>query len=115
MNDIYSLSDTQIQKQIGSRIKETRLKQNITQDSLAEAASISRSSIQKIESGEIGAFESLIRILRTLGMLNEFQHFCQEQQLSPIEYYEMVNSAKKKTRKRACSKVYKDKEETLEW
>ena len=36
MEDIYILSDAQIQKKIGEKIKATRLKQNITQDSLAE-------------------------------------------------------------------------------
>lgn len=34
MEDIYILSDAQIQKKIGEKIKTTRLKQNITQDSL---------------------------------------------------------------------------------
>ena len=53
MEYIYILSDAQIQKKIGEKIKATRLKQNITQNSLAESASISRSSVQKVESGEI--------------------------------------------------------------
>ena len=39
MEDIYTLSDVQIQKKIGDKIKAARLKQNITQDSLAESAS----------------------------------------------------------------------------
>lgn len=42
MDDIYSLSDIQIQKKIGEKLKAVRLKQNITQDSLAELSSISR-------------------------------------------------------------------------
>lgn len=40
MEDIYTLSDVQIQKKIGDKIKAARLKQNITQDSLAESMKI---------------------------------------------------------------------------
>lgn len=105
MEDIYFLSDGQIQQKIGAKIKAVRLKQNVTQDSLAEAACVSRSSIQKIESGEIKSFDTFLRVLRTLGMLNEILGLCEEEQLSPSEYYDLVNSAKRKQRKRAVGRV----------
>lgn len=114
MDDIYSLSDIQIQKRIGEKLKAARLKQNITQDSLAESSSISRSSVQKVEGGEIRSFDVFVRILRTLGMLEELAGLCEEEQLSPNEYFEMVNSVKKSRRKRAAGTVKKD-EEGSEW
>ena len=112
MDSIYSLSDSQIQKKIGEKIKSIRLKQNITQDSLAESASVSRSSVQKIEAGEIKSFDTFLRVLRTLGMLDEIYHLCEEEQLSPSEYYDMVNSAKKNRRKRAMGSINANKEES---
>ena len=114
MDDIYALSDAQIQRRIGDKIKLLRLKQNITQESLATSASISRSSIQKIEGGDIKSFDSLLRILRTLGLLDEISHLCEEEQLSPNEYFELVNAAKKDVRKRAVGGLKKIKEES-EW
>ena len=51
MKDFYTLSDVQLVKRIGNKLKAVRLKRNITQQSLAEAASISLSSLKKIESG----------------------------------------------------------------
>lgn len=114
MNDIYTLSDNQLCKLIGEKIKSIRLKRNITQQSLAEASSISLSSVKKIEKGEIGAFDTLLRILRTLGMLESISSLFEEDQLSPSEYYDMVNKAKKNTRKRAAGKLNIDKEES-EW
>ena len=114
MDDIYLLSDIQIKKKIGEKLKAVRLKQNITQDSLAELSSISRSSVQKIESGEIRSFDVFLRILRTLGMLDELTRLCEEEQMSPNEYFEMVNSVKKNRRKRAVGTLKKDKEES-EW
>lgn len=112
MDDIYALSDLQIQQKIGEKLKATRLRQNITQDSLAESAAISRSSIQKTEAGEIGSFDTLLRILRTLSLLDELQHLCEEYQLSPNEYYEMIHSAKKRARKRAAGRIHKVTEES---
>ena len=99
---------------IGRKIKSIRLKRNITQSSLAEAASISLSSVKKVENGEIGAFDTLLRILRTLGMLESITSLIEEEQLSPSEYYEIVNKSKKKTRRRAVGKLNVDKEES-EW
>ena len=101
MEDVYALSDVQIQTKIGEKIKATRLKQNITQESLAESALISRSSVQKVESGEIKSFNTFLRILRTLGMLDEIHHLCKEEELSPSDYHDLVNSIKKNRRKRA--------------
>ena len=57
MEDIYILSDTMIQQRIGENLKAVRLKQNITQQSLAEAAEVSLSTIKKIETGEIKSFD----------------------------------------------------------
>lgn len=114
MDDIYTLSDTQLSKRIGEKLKAIRLKRNITQQSLAEAASISLSSVKKVENGEIGSFDTLLRILRTLGMLESISQLFEEEHLSPSEYYEMVNKAKKLTRKRAVGKLKVNKEES-EW
>ena len=109
------LSDATILAKLGARIKSTRLKQNITQESLAISANISLSSVKKIESGEIKSFDSLLRVLRVLGKLDIFQSVVDEEQLSPSEYYELVNSTKKVTRKRAVGKINANKKEESEW
>lgn len=114
MNDIYTLSDALLSKRIGEKLKAIRLKRNITQQSLAEASSISLSSVKKVENGEIGSFDTLLRILRTLGMLESISTLFEEEQLSPSEYFEMVNKAKQNTRKRAVGKLKIVKEES-EW
>ena len=45
MDDIYTLSDSQLCKRLGEKLKAIRLKRNITQQSLAEASSVSLSSL----------------------------------------------------------------------
>lgn len=115
MNDIYMLSDTMIFEKIGDRLRQVRLKQNITQQSLADASGISLSSVKKIEKGEIGSFDSLLRLLRTLGLLDTLQPLVEEEQLSPNEYYELVHASKNKTRKRAVGKLHQNSKEESAW
>ncbi|MBQ3843624.1 MAG: helix-turn-helix domain-containing protein [Bacteroidales bacterium] len=115
MNNVYMLADTAICKRIGGHLKHARLKQNITQQSLADAANVSLSSVKKIEKGEIGSFDSLLRVLRTLGLLNVLQPLVDEEQLSPSEYYNWVHSQDIKNRKRAVGKLQNKEKETTEW
>ena len=101
MDDIYMLTDMAILTRIGEKLKTVRLKQNITQQSLAEAANVSLSTVKKIEKGEIRSFDAFLRILRTLGQLDMLQQLVEEEQLSPSEYYNMVQTSKTNQRKRA--------------
>lgn len=115
MEDIYMLSDPVIIKKIGNRMRQTRLKQNITQQSLTEATGVSLSSLKKIEKGEIGSFDSLLRVMRILGLLEVLQPLVDEDQPSPNEYYEMVHTAHVKTRKRAAKKLQPANKEESAW
>ena len=49
MDDIYMLADAIILNRIGSHLKAVRLRQNITQQSLADAAGVSLSSLKKMQ------------------------------------------------------------------
>ena len=104
-----------IQQRIGEKLKVVRLKQNITQQSLAESAEVSLSTVKKIENGEIKSFNSLLRVMRILGKLDSIQSLIEEEQLSPNEYYEMVHSAQKKMRKRAMGQINGKSKEESEW
>lgn len=116
MDNIYMLADTTILNRIGNKLKATRLKQNITQQSLADSAGISLSSLKKVEKGEIGSFDSLLRVLRTLGKLDVLQPLVDEEQLSPSEYYELVQSnAAKHQRQRAVGRINNTNKEESEW
>ena len=107
MDDIYMLADIIIFNRIAGNLKAARLKQNITQQSLADAADISLSSLKKIEKGEIGSFNSLLRVLRTLGKLDVLQPLVEEEQLSPSEYYKLVHSIKSRRQRKRASRMYK--------
>ena len=109
------LSDVAVLKRIGSNLKAARLKQNITQQDLSESANVSMSSLKKIEKGEIGSFDNLLRVLRTLGKLDVLGPLIVEEQLSPREYYDLVHSAAKNLRKRATGKQRRSEKEESGW
>jgi len=110
------LADAVILDRIGTHLRTTRLKQNITQQSLSQAAGVSLSSLKKIEKGEIGSFDSFLRILRTLGKLEVLQPLVDEEQMSPSEYYKLVHSAgNKHQRQRAVGRLDTTDKEEQEW
>ena len=112
------LSDGEICRRIGAKVKRLRLRQNFTQMSLAEKSQVSVSTLKKIEGGTISWYDAFMRVLRILGELDKLTPLIEEEELSPNEYYELVENAKKKQRKRASSKkhdsIIRDKEES-EW
>lgn len=115
MRNLYESADKQIASRMGESLKALRLKQNITQQSIAEASQISLSTVKKIESGEIGSFDAFLRMLRTLGKLEILQPLVEQEEMSPNEYYEFVNSKKRKVRKRAVGTIQPKKQEDSEW
>ena len=112
LDNIYILTDTELCNR-----KTVRLKQNMSQAELADKSGVSISTIKRMEDGEVKNFESLIRVLRTLGKLDVFVPLVEEEQLSPNEYYELASKANKPKRKRKrASKGYtKENKEDSEW
>ena len=116
MKNIFMLSDAEITNRISAKIKELRLKQNISRQDMADSSGVSVSSIARMEDGEIKSFESFLRIMRLLGKIDIFMPMLQEEEKSPNEYYKMVQTAKTKQRKRASKSNINNKEqEDSEW
>ena len=115
LGNIYVLTDTELCNRIAAKIKTARLKQNMSQAELADKSGVSISTIKRMEDGEVKNFESLIRVLRTLGKLDIFVPLVEEEPLSPNEYYELTSKANKPKRKRASKGYTKENKEGSEW
>jgi len=83
--DWYSMSDSALLELIGLYIKDCRLKQNKTQQQVAESAGINRSTVVLLEKGSGGTLSSLIQVLRALQQLHILEIFKVEQTLSPLQ------------------------------
>ena len=84
---------------LGSKLKQHRLNQNITAKALAEKSGVSSRTITGFERGEKNiSILNLIEILRALGLIDNLSEIIPElPKISPLEMMEM----EKKKRKRA--------------
>jgi len=95
-----SMNDKALAEQIGAFIKHHRMEQNKTQDVLANAAGISRSTLSLLERGETVTLATLIQVLRVLDQLHVMDVFMVQQTISPLALAKM----EKNKRKRASGK-----------
>jgi len=79
-----SMSDKALAEHIGAFISHHRLDQNKTQDILANAAGISRSTLSLLERGETVTLTTLIQTLRALDQLHVMEVFSVKQTASPL-------------------------------
>ena len=96
--DFYTPSE--ITDILGKRLKQQRLYQNLTQAELSQKAGIGLSTISRIESGEGGTLDNVIRYAMSLGLVNEFANLFAN---NPKMIDEVM--AQKTSRKRASSKL----------
>ncbi len=103
-----------IAQELGSRIEQMRLEQNMTQQQLADEIGLSRVSYRKLVMGS-GKFENVIAVLQALGKVELLQNFITETTFSPMQQLKM--QGKQRQRATAVStKVDDEKSENkLDW
>lgn len=82
--DFYSMSDKAIEVELGARLRALRLRRNITQQALAEAAALSLNTIKALEAGK-GKLASVVAVLRELEALHELDNFIPQPGISPLQ------------------------------
>lgn len=91
------LSDEVILAELGRRLAQHRLDQQITQAVLADQAGVAKRTVERIEAGASAQISSVLRILRTLELLPGLERMLPQPQPSPID----MLKRKGKQRKRA--------------
>ena len=101
MNEIsytnrVSMSDKALIEKIGAFVKHHRLRQNKTQDLLAEEAGISRSTLSLLERGETVTLLTLIQVLRVLEQLQVLDVFRVDEPVSPMTLAKLEKEKRKR-------------------
>jgi len=78
------LSDGALLEKIGQFVQQTRLRQNKSQQQVADAAGVNRSTLSQVENGRGGTLLSLIQILRVLNQMSFLKVFQVEEKVSPM-------------------------------
>ena len=105
----HALSDPAILEQLGEFVKQTRLQQNKTQQQVAIAAGINRSTMVQIEKGAGGTLLSFIQVLRALEQLQIFEHFEIKQQFSPLQLAKLEQNKRQRASTKKESQTKKTK------
>ena len=79
-------SNTAIMSELGNRIKKNRLDMQMSQQEFAHRAGISTRTLSVAENGGDIRLESLIRIMRILGTIENFNLLLPELTINPEDY-----------------------------
>jgi transcriptional regulator with XRE-family HTH domain len=102
-----SMSDHALAEHIGVFIRHHRMEQNKTQDTLAKAAGISRSTLSLLERGETVTLATFIQVLRVLDLLHVMEIFTVSQTISPLALAKMEQTKRKRASGKSDEKRYK--------
>jgi transcriptional regulator with XRE-family HTH domain len=105
-----SMSDKALVEYLGAFVRHHRMKQNRTQDELAAAAGISRSTLSLLERGGTVTVTTLIQVLRVLDQLPVLSAFEVREILSPLALAKLQKE--KRQRARAKSEKNENRKET---
>ncbi len=75
---------TVLTKDLGSSIASYRLSRNLRQDDVATQAGVSRGVVARLEAGEGGTIDSLIRVLKALGLGDRLSALVPDTTISPL-------------------------------
>lgn len=92
------LSDRTVNVMLGSFIRQSRLRQNKTQDQLAKEAGTARSTLSLFEKGENSSLLVFIQLLRALSLLYLLNEFEIREQLSPIQLAKLEHSKRQRVK-----------------
>lgn len=96
--DWVASSDFALAQTIGAFVKHHRLAQNKTQEEIAYAANISRSTLGLLEKGETITVPTLLQVIRVLDLLYIMDVFKIQEQVSPIELAKMDQQKRRRAR-----------------
>jgi transcriptional regulator with XRE-family HTH domain len=94
------MSDKALTQYIGRFIKHQRMEQHKTQEELALAAGISRSTLSLLERGETVTLATFIQVLRVLDVLYLLDAFSVQETISPMMLAEKEQAKYKRKRVR---------------
>jgi transcriptional regulator with XRE-family HTH domain len=91
-----TLSDDAVLQELGRRIGRYRLNRNMTQGALATESGVSTPTVQRLEKGHSTQAANLIRILRTLTLLDNLDALVPDPVLSPLQQAKLQGKARKR-------------------
>lgn len=106
ISDINILSDKVILSKIGLFVQQVRIKQDLSQQELADKSALSRSTVSLLERGEGISLLNLIKILRMLDALYILEQFEVSEQISALRLAMGQKNLPKRVKKKEKGEDY---------
>jgi transcriptional regulator with XRE-family HTH domain len=89
-------ADDVVLADLGNRVERRRLHVNWTQEDLAREAGLGKATIERLEAGNAVRTNSLVRVLRALGMLDNIERLIPDPLPSPVEQLKLQGEQRKR-------------------
>ena len=107
---LSDLSAAAIAEELGERLKQARLNQNLTQAEVAESVGVSRKQVINAEKGK-AQLEMFVAILLALNLTGHLELFLPKQQISPLQLAQLQG----RQRQRASGQKTVDEKGEPQW
>jgi transcriptional regulator with XRE-family HTH domain len=95
----YSLANSeQIVADLGARLGRLRLASNITQADLAARAGVGTRTLARLEGGEGGTMDSLVRVIVALGLNSHLEALLPDPDIRPMERVQLRGRERQRAR-----------------
>ena len=110
------MNDNGVLSELGNRVRQLRLRHNLTQQQLAQQTLLSLNTIKALESGK-ARLATLVVVLRELGRVEELQQFLPDPGVSPMQLAKSKGRQRKRASGRRGGKAggATDTAEDLDW
>lgn len=97
-------TDAAVLTEIGRRLARVRLEKNLTQVQLAEQAGVSKSTVQRLESGDVSPqLSGFIRVCRVLDLMERLDLLVPEPVPSPVAQLKLDGQRRQRASKAKAS------------
>ncbi len=114
-NISYEMSDSAILQVLGAFAREIRLRQNKTQEDVANAAGIKRMTLVRFEKGGGGTMATFIRVLRSLQQFHVLNQFLIPDQISPLKLAKFNQNRRQRARPKKRSQKDNRNDKQSDW
>lgn len=84
------ITNAELLKELGARLRHERITQKIKQEDMAKRCGLARTSLVKLENGDGGVrLVTVVSVMRQLGILNQLEMAVPAIEISPYEQFEM--------------------------
>ena len=101
-------------KEIGKRLKEYRLAENMSREEMSSHSGVSLNTIARLEQGNSISLDNLLSIMRTLRLIDAINLTLPERKVSPVEAAEIERKLKR-VKLRASTKRKPEKQTKWKW